>query len=453
MKNFSLNFKMAGVLLMAVFALVAFAVMGAFVAIPGAIFAVGSVVAGGTLTQQGATGGDSYSETTEYLDMRDVQRKVEEYKPYQTPLLTLLSQNKAGSTDSWEMKYYAVDARGLNTTVSAATAISGNVSTLTVADASIFTKHNTLFFTGIETTTTKISSGRFLVGLLLSKPSSTTIEVQFLNPGTTLAAADLAGVTVYRGGSAHNETAASTTPWGQLPETDYNYVQIFMEQIEESEFQKIMKKEADWGMADLKRMAMEDFKMQRERTFLAGIRGVHNITIDGETKRVYTCGGFLNDTGIPVMANQSLAGIGSSSTTFVTWLKTIFTGNNGSKSRYLLGGADLIEALEKVHVDNKFLMAKDTKLEFGIDWIKMVSAFGSLNIKYYEQLDLLGKEKWGLVIDQPNILTADLKGQGFGIRKIDKKSSGVSKVDSAAIEQTSTMLIKNKVTHHIIQGV
>jgi hypothetical protein len=443
---------LASILFTMIVGLVMFALMG-LMAVPGVLIATGSVVAGGTVTQQAATGGDSYDESEQYLDMRDVQRKVEEYKPYQTPLLTLLSQNSVGSTDSWEKKYYAVDARELSTTVSAATTIVSDVSTLTVADASLFTKQNTLLFTGITTSTTKISEGRFLVGLLLSKPSSTSIEVQFLNPGNALAAADLVGKTVYRSGSALNETAASTTVWGVLPETDYNYIQIFMEQVEESEYQKIMKKEADWGMADLKRMAIEDFKLQRERTFLGGLRGVHNITIDGDTKRVYTCGGFLNDTSIPMLVNQDLSAIGASSATFVTWLKTIFTGNNGSKIKFALCGADLTEAIEKVHVDNKFLMAKDTKVEYGIDWVRMVSAFGILNIKYYEQMDLMGKDKWGIVVDKTNILTADLKGKGFNVRKIDKKSSGIANVDSAVIEQSSTMLIKNKDSHHIIQGV
>jgi len=448
-----LNFK--GLISLAVLMTVGlFVAIIAGLLIPTSVFAaVGEVVAGGTLTQQIATGDDAYSETTQYLDMKDVQRKVELYKPYQTPLLTLLSQNNVASTDSWEKQYYAVDARGLYATVASSTAISSDVSTLTVDDATMFTKRNTIFFTSITTSTTKISSGRFLVALVLSRPTSTTLEVQFLNPGTTLAAGDLAGAVIYRGGSAMNEIDASTSAWGKMPEKDYNYIQMFMEQVEESEFQKIMKKEADWGMADLKRMAIEDFKLQRERTFLAGIRGVHNVDIDSETKRIYTAGGFLNDTGIPTMANESLSAIGSSSATFVGWLKDIFTGNNGSRSRFLLGGADLMEAIEKVHVDNKFLMAKESQVVYGIDWVKMVSTFGTLNLKYYEQLDLLGKEKWGMVIDQPNILTCDLIENGFNVRPIDKKSSGIAKVNSAAIEQASTLLIKNKNTHHIIQGV
>lgn len=443
---------LASILVSLLMGLALFILMGA-AAVPGLIMATGTVVAGGTVTQQAATGGDSYSETTEYLDMRDVQRKVEEYKPYQTPLLTLMSQNMVASTDSWEMKYYAVDARALYTTVTSGTTISNNISTLTVADATLFTKRNTVFFTGITTTTTKISSGRFLVAIVLSRPSSTTLEVQFLNPGTTLAASDLAEQTVYRGGSAMNELDASTTAWGKLPETDSNYVQLFMEQVEESELQKIMKKEADWGMAQLKRMAIEDFKLQRERQFLAGIKGAHDIEIDGESKRIYTCQGFLNDTGIPLLANQNLSGLGSSATTFVTWLKTFFTGNNGSKTRHFLCGSDMVEAIEKIHVDNKFLMAKESETVYGIDWVKMVSTFGKLRVTYYEQLDLLGKEKWGMVVDEANVLTADLVGNGFNVRKIDKKSSGIAKVDSAAIEQASTMLIKNKTTHHIVQGV
>lgn len=443
---------LANILLVLVIGFGMFVLMGAM-AIPGLVMATGSTVAGGTVTQQEATGGDSYDEDTQYLDMKDVQRKVEVYKPYQTPLLTLMSQNSVGTTDSWDMKYYAVDVRGLKTTISSASTIASNVSTLTVSDATMFTKRNTVFFTGITTTTTKISAGRFLVGMVLSRPSSTTLEVQFLNPGTTLAAADLADEIVYRSGSAMNELDASTTPWGKLPETDYNYVQSFMEQVEESDYQRIMKKEADWGMADLKRMAIEDFKMQRERTFLGGLRTLSQVDIDGETKRIYTAGGFLNDTGIPVKASQSLAGIGSDASTFVGWLKDIFTGNNGSRTRYLLAGADFMEALEKVHVNNKFLMAKESAVEYGIDWVKMVSGFGTLSTQYYEQLDLLGKEKWAIVVDKNNVMTADLKDNGFNVRAIDKKSSGIAKVNSAAIEQASTMLIKNKNTHHIIAGV
>jgi len=141
---------LASILFTMIVGLVMFALMG-LMAVPGVLIATGSVVAGGTVTQQAATGGDSYDESEQYLDMRDVQRKVEEYKPYQTPLLTLLSQNSVGSTDSWEKKYYAVDARELSTTVSAATTIVSDVSTLTVADASLFTKQNTLLFTGITT--------------------------------------------------------------------------------------------------------------------------------------------------------------------------------------------------------------------------------------------------------------------------------------------------------------
>jgi hypothetical protein len=38
-----------------------------------------------------------------------------------------------------------------------------------------------------------------------------------------------------------------------------------------------MKKQADWNFADMKRMAIDDFKLQRERTFLNGVRTVTTI--------------------------------------------------------------------------------------------------------------------------------------------------------------------------------
>jgi len=414
-------------------------------------FATGTVVTGGTVTQQAATGGDTYVETTEYLDMRDVETKVMLYKPYQTPLLTLISDNGIGSTDSWEHKYYAVDSRGMSSTITTADSYTNYVATLNVADPTMFTLYNTVYFPEIVTTTTKISSGRMLMGIVTSFPTTGKMTVRLINYGNSVGTGDFTGAAIYRGGSAMNETFASTTPWGILPDPDYNYVQIFMEQVEQSEYQTLMKKEANWNLADLKRAAIEDFKIQRERTFLAGIKSNFNLTVSNETKRFYTCGGFLNDTGIPAMTNQTLANLDSG--TFTTWLKTIFTGNNGSNKRFLLGGADMIEAIEKVKIDNKWLLSKETEIEIGINWVKLVSTFGSLDVMYYEQLDLLGKEKWAIVIDKPNLKAYDLAGKGFNVRELDYRSSGVKNVDAAVIEQASTLAIKNKVTHHIIQGV
>lgn len=426
----------------------AFALLSVFgiVAVPGIVLAMaaGTTVDGGTITHQEAV-------AKEVLDMSDVQRRVELYKQYQTPLLTLISDNKAPAVESWKYEFYAIENRGLYTTVSSASTISStDITTLTVASNDMFTRFNTVAFTGI-TGETKISGGKFLVGLITGVGDNDTITVKLSNPGDALTAADFTNVVVYRGGSAMNEKAASTTSWGKLPEKDFNYIQIFMEQVEESEYQQLMKKEADWGIKDLKKMAIEDFKMQRERAFLIGHRNLLNVSIDGKSHDIYNCGGILNDSEIPVLADQDLSKLAS--TTFVTWLKTFFTGNNGARKRFLLGGCDNIEAIEKVHVDNKYILAKETEVVNGIDFVKLVSAFGTLDVAYYEQLDLLGMQKDALVIDKSNIWTGDLKGKGFGVRKLDYKSSGISAVDAAVIEQASTMLVKNKNTHHIIKGV
>lgn len=451
MKNRVMN--IAKVLFVFISAIALFTVADALTA-SGIVMAVGAVVSGGTVTQQGVTGGDSYVETTEYLDMRDVERKVAEYKQYQTPLLSILSQNSGTPTESWEHKYYAVDARGMETTVTSATTISSATTTLTVSDGSIFTRYNTVFFPELTASSYALAgTGNFLMGVITGFPATNQITVKLINPAVALVASDFTSKKIYRGGSAHNETAASTTPWGIIPETDYNYVQIFMEQVEQSEYQKLMKKEADWGFNDLKRLAIEDFKMQRERTFLAGVRGVTNITVDGQTKRFYTCGGFLNDTGIPVYTSLDLSDMVSAPAThLVPLLKTIFTGNNGSKERYLFAGADFIESLEKVNFDDKWLTARDKKVDMGINFIQLVSHFGTLNVTYYEQLDLLNKQKTAIVIDKANIFVSDLKGKGFNVRPLDYKSTGIANVDAAVIEQASTLLIKNKSSHHIINA-
>lgn len=436
-----------GLLLVMVTLLVVNVCMAALAPI-GLTIAVGTAIASPP-TQRDVTGGDTFVETTEYIDMKDVQRKVEEYKPYQTPLLTLMASSKKESCASWEKKYFAIDSRGLSTTISAATTISNATTTLTVGNASFFTVSNTVFIP--VTGSTLVASGsRTLMGIITGIPEANKITVLLVNPGASLAASDIVTAgTCQRGGSALSPKAASTGSWAQMPEPDYNYVQAFMEQVDIEDFQEKMKKQVDWNLPDMKRAAIDDFKLQLERTFLNGVKSVKDVLVGGQSQRIYTCGGFLQDTGIPVSSDITLSTMTEKILNGI--MKDIFTGNNGMKDRYLFGGADFIEALENVTADKKFILAKDSYSELGLNFIKLKSMFGSLNVAYYEQLDLLGLEKRAIVIDKSNICTADF--EPFNIRPIDLKSSGIAKVTAAAIEQTSTMLIKNKATHYILKGV
>jgi hypothetical protein len=413
--------------------------------------ATGTVIAS-PVSQEDVTGGaGNYSETTEYIDMKDVQRKVELYKPYQTPIMTLMSDQSRGKCDSWEKQYYAIDSRGMSTTITSATAIGSGVTTFTLADSSFFTMGNTVYVPEI-TGATKVLGGRTIMGIVTGIPNPNQITVKLINPavaGSNLAYGDFAGLVVYRGGSAHNAKTASTTSWASMPDPDFNYVQLFMEQVEIENFQEKMTKKIDWNFADMKRAAIEDFKLQIERSFLNGVRSVTDTLVAGQTQRVYTCGGFLQDTAIPVSANIALNTLDEKAVNGL--MKTIFKGNNGMKKRFLLGGADFIEALENVSADKKYILSKETDSVLGLEFVKLVSMFGTLDVCYYEQLDLLGLEKQAIVIDKSNIQTFDQSP--FNIREIDLLSSGVAKVTAAAIEQTSTMIIKNKPTHRILQGV
>jgi hypothetical protein len=213
-----------------------------------------------------------------------------------------------------------------------------------------------------------------------------------------------------------------------------------------------MKKEADWGFNDLKRMAIEDFKIQRERTFLAGHKTVTNITVDGQTQRFYTCGGILNDTSIPVNSTFDLSDLVTTPNKIVPILKEAFVGNNGSKQRYIMMGSDFTEALEQANFTDKQIMSKETETVLGIKVPKIVSTFGTLICLYYEQLDLLGMEKTAMILDMDNLYIKDLKGMGFNVKPIDYKSTGVANVDAAVIQQASTLLVKNKASHLIINA-
>ena len=413
--------------------------------VAGVSMAVGTAIASPP-SQRDMTGGDTLSATTEYIDMRDVQRAVELYKPYQTPILTLMSDNKKETCTSWEKKYFAIDSRGLSTTVTSATPIANHSTTLTLANSSFFTRNNTIFFP--ITGATKVAYAHTLMGIITALPDVNKVTVLLVNDHANLTASDFTGVACQRGGTAMNPKSAMTGSWAMVPEPDSNYVQLFMEQVEIEDFQEKMKKQIDWNLPDMKRQAIDDFKLQLERTFLNGVKSYKDVLVDGQLQRVYTCGGFLQDTGIPVSSSITLSSMTEKILNGI--MKDIFTGNNGMKTRFLFGGADFIEALENVTADKKYIMAKETVSYLGVDYVKLVSMFGTLNVAYYEQLDLLGRPKDAIVIDKSNVSTADL--EPFNIREVNLKDSGIAKVTSASIEQTSTMLIKNKTTHAILVG-
>jgi len=160
----------------------------------------------------------------------------------------------------------------------------------------------------------------------------------------------------------------------------------------------------------------------------------------------------LQDTAIPVNSTFDLSDFVTTPNLIVPVLKSLFTGNNGSKVRFGALGADFVEAIEKANFTDKHILAKETETIMGIRCTKIVSTFGEVNLFYYEQLDLLGKEKSAMIFDRSNIFIKDLKGKAFNVRPIDYKSTGVANVDAAVIEQASTMLIKNKNTHLIINA-
>jgi len=422
-------------------------------------FAYGVIVPSGVVTQQNVVGdptesGAASDPAHQYLDIADVEKSVQMYKPYQTPILSYISQNGRSTTTSYKKDYYAIDARGLTTTIVAVdTTLTSNVIVLEVADSSIFTRDNLVFFTEITTATTKVAAGnRYLVGIITAFPSTNHITVKLLNYGNANADADFTnGMNIYRGPTASHESSGSTTPWGGYPEPEYNYIQLFQEQVQMSELQMLNKKIVEWNFGDVKRMAIEDFKLQIERAFLAGIRKEFNTTVDNKQRRHYTCGGILNDSAIPYKANQTLSGLGSDTVT--GWLKSIFAGNNGSPNRIALGGCDMIESLERIKSDSKLITAKEKSVVLGVDSVNIVSTFGTLEPIYYPQLDLLGMPKTLLVLDTTNLKACDMVGKGFGVRDLNLIDAGLSSDSASVIEHACTLMIMNKKAHHIIQGV
>jgi hypothetical protein len=388
------------------------------------------------------------------LDVDYISKKVVQMRPAATPLDTIMRNiGTQVSIKSFVSDYYAVDSRPLSDTVHAAYTHAGDGATtadLAVHNVTMWNTDDTCMFPTVNGADSKP-----LVCFIISRNvSNGTIKIQPLNGNAGAGTMDGELVLptipidskIVRLGPAKHELDAQTSPYAIIPVKSYNYMQIFMAQVEESTFQRIHDKEVDWNFSDYESQNIYDMRATMEYSFLFGVRSKFVDKVNAKER--YTTGGITR-----FITNALTYGTGGSDrtiddATFVDWTKEVFTGNCGADTRLLFGGDGLMANLSKVNTVQKQIEAKATEVKWGITFQSIETNFGKLLFKHHPLFDIAGWGDNGLVLDINHIEKHTFKP--MATRKLDLKASGTRNVDAVVIEETTGVITRYPDTHCII---
>ena len=402
--------------------------------------AVGVPVAG-TMTEQAIDEGNSH------ILMPDVVKKIIKIRPDNYPMDVILRTIGGQKTNSFMTRFYSLGVRDLMTTVKTAvratdgSSAATKVHAVTLNSDAFADTNELLMFQGI-----KGSDSFDLVGRVISKePTTNTYTIQLLN-GVGTNGADIPQIAqdtkVSRIGQAMNELDARSDDYGNLPEDDYNYAQIIMSTISQGLYAKMMKKEVDFGLDDLRENALYDFRQKCEGSALFGVRSVR--THNG--KRFYTMGGIYRK----VVGNKKIAISKSDSvkSSVVDIANGLFTGNNGSDTRIMFAGNNVLAWLSKNAEYEKQMNANMVETTFGIRFSKIDTMWGRILIRPHKAFSFYGLDDQALIIDPEHLGRRVLKP--MGVRHIDNKKNGTELSDSYVIEEAFCPIVTNPDVHAVV---
>ncbi|GHT42193.1 hypothetical protein AGMMS49965_13230 [Bacteroidia bacterium] len=382
------------------------------------------------------------------LDMSDVEKFVTELLPSRHPVFSILQDGRRSQAQSWKHDWYVSDYMPVldETTASAAIALTPLTATaLPVAHKNYFELHQTIFVKD-PTIVGKYGDGFAL--LVVDIPSSgSSVSVVPINPDATTGTKTIpANTPLILGGTAKGEDEWTADSKVIFPLKEYNYLQKFMVKISETEYQKLNKKEINWGMSDYLRNRLFDMKTKIEMNFLFGSLAEVNDPVKGNMK--LTTKGFKN-FGVKNIPSPTTWNDG----TFIDMYNDLFEDNNGSDKRYALCDKTFLANVLKTPFVTRIKEAASTSEELNINWGRISIGGNTLLYKKYNILDRIGTSNCAIIIDPANIgkavqipMEEHFEGLDVGRTKGENSSAVV-------IRETSCPVVYNPLAHAIIGNV
>ncbi len=415
------------------------------------------------------------------LNMQDVSQEITKMNPDRYPLDTIMRNyaKKVRRAESQECKYYQQSAKPMQDTLdpsahgtgaSAASPCSAFVCDDTgVASVFVQVKTPKIWRTKDTLLMRSLVLNCDATGKLVIDGSETTSYDQMFyvtqKSGAVLELVPVGGMygademaanyvvpsfpvstVLYRMGSAMAEKDAKTEPFAMLPASSVNYCQNFMCQIEMSTFEKMTKKEVPVSFSDQEVDMLYNMRGEIESSFIWGEKFVY----DNGGDRTYFTEGITRQIKKVLMYGTGSGDTSLTAQQYTAWMKSLFTGNDGSTDRVLLAGADLIAAIELLRESQKQISGNTVQETYlGVKCTSIVSAFGVLHIVHAPLFDEQGWSAKGLAFDPEHIYKEEF--QPMIARDLDFKSSGEKNADAKMLQEVSCLILRYPDCHAIIE--
>lgn len=379
-----------------------------------------------------------------------IDQRITRVRPMSTPIDQITRHAGSRSADSMEVAYYLVDSKPTQTLAKQAFNLGqkdfkadvGRVITFNVESSDAFDVGDTIMFP--TASIGSVDAADCLTAYVLNADNNRlTIAVM-----DAVDSPDSVGISVgdpvVRMGRAAAELDVMTGQYNFIPRRATNYCQIFKAQVEQSILVRLASKEVNWTFSEQEEAAVVDMRLGMEKNFIFGHKT--RVLDSNKNEFVYLTGGIWNQAGRTI--NLSLSD--NSPEAFITFAKEVFTGNNGSRKRLLIGGSDFIEALSKVKVCDKITLTPMTT-RWGLETRDIVTNFGSLSVIHSEVFDQCGHSADAMVIDDAFI--TKYVHIPFRPERIDLRGSGVRNTDAVVLTEASCVILRNPAVHARVLGV
>lgn len=395
--------------------------------------------------------------------LSDVDKRIVKIRPMATPVDQISRYAKSSESKSFEVKYYSVGTREIKCTTSSAVTkqTTGASIALPVSDTNMFTLDDTIRVVGVSAITndknveytSADSNIPDLVLCVCGKDATTNMPVVFAVNGyldghnqPILVPAIPQGTTLVRMGKACGELDVQTGRFNTIPTAETQYCQNFMIQVEQSTFDKIAAKEANWNFSDVEEDGIYDMRLAKENTNMFGVKRVINhVSKDG--MNTWFTGGIWWMAGKDIEVGEwntekNIAEISDENLVDIT--KDLFVGTGiGNKRKILFCGSDMLAAFSKIKSD-KFRL-KDTVEVWNLKFKSWDTDFGEVLTIHHELFDINGMSDYAFALD-PDYLSKKTH-VSWGRSVIDLKAAGVRNTEAVVIQEVSCLYLRYAKAH------
>lgn len=330
----------------------------------------------------------------------------------------------------------------VNATFSAPSAVRGN---LVVANIAMWTHHSLLKVQGAA-----YGNGDDLILFVESVTTGTSTLAVRSTGGATggeniPAIADQTRIT--RMGPAFPELGVKNTAVMQSPTSDYNYAQKFITSVVYSNWLMLTNLFTNYSFSMVTNLALQDFRYGQEFAFMFGNRSKFTANvIGGGTETVMTTGGLTYFIDQEIEYGTGGGDTTITETNIVDFTRQMRVGNNGSDTRYLFAGSNLISSLNKgVMNDATRFVQKDYDTVYGLSFTVLYSFFGTINVMYAPLMDQTEYIDRGFLLDMQFI--DKFVFQPFKETTTDLLKLRESDAKSIDMMETCGLVCRNNDTH------